>query len=114
MGEASVTMSRGTRRHDSLGPFFIFCHITHECPHIASSASPLQIDAGALKPYEPATKRWVGLLLESFPTPGPVLWEPDVYKQEINMGYVNPLILQDLLKQLILPLKVELEVQFTA
>lgn len=35
-----VTMSRGTRRHDSLGPFFIFCHITHECPHIASSACP--------------------------------------------------------------------------
>lgn len=54
------------------------------------------------EPYEPRDKK-TGLLLESFPTPGPVLWEPDVYKQEINMGYVNPLILQDLLKQLILP-----------
>ena len=35
-----VTMSRGTQRHDSLGPFFIFSHITHECPHRPPSACP--------------------------------------------------------------------------
>lgn len=103
IGEASKSQWAGA--HKGMIPWGHFSY-SATSPMNAPTEHPLlvppQIDAGAQGAlWTPWWKE--GPLFESFPTPGPVLWEPDVHKQEINMGYVNPLILQDLLKQLILP-----------